>query len=430
MNKKIRIYLLTAISILCYSCKNAPENTLNNIDLIPGESGSYYTLDGKRVIHGKDFLWVDFFSDGLARVQLKKDNKVGYINKEGEIVIDAGKCSGYYGQYATGFWNGVAFKIPAEGEENAGKLVAFDTKGKTLFVLDAEPVTMFNKEGKAIVATGFDEEMNLCYATVDKSGNLTPINSENAHKRFYIEADQNNYLIHSDRIVFGSADGQGIIDMKGKNVGFPTPSQSYLKFDKSGNILQRTKLEDEQKPNSYSSTLYNDNDEILDILTNEHEFITFDGDRYLYKYDNCYEYCDENGHPNQTIQEADIPLKNTYFLFHGAKYAFISAITPRKYVTYRLDREGNIKVFKDYSIITPLLGGKVYAAQDKDKHLILCNIEGIPLENIEQQDIYMESNTIFEERNTYDLPDYFSQMTSYGKPCIFIWWDHEGGTGL
>lgn len=74
----------------------------------PNESGySYIDTKGKTVINLPGYSWVDDFSDGLAAV--KKDRKVGYIDKTGKVVIPLEYTSG------NPFYTGIAY-VTRDGE--------------------------------------------------------------------------------------------------------------------------------------------------------------------------------------------------------------------------------------------------------------------------------------------------------------------------
>lgn len=421
-----RIFLWSVIAMAFCSCVRESHNLLEDIDLIPAGSGSYYTLEGKRVIDGSEFTSVDFFSDGLARVV--KDGRVLYINKKGETVIDAGTCS--QGMYATGFWNGVAWKIPDEGKY-AGQLVAFDTEGKELFGIQAQPVTMFNKQGKALIAIEGDKgDEYLDYAVVNKSGTLFPLNILPESEYIIIPPDFNNFVIHNNRVIFKSSKGDGVADLKGYMVIEPwTYDYSAPGYDLKGNVIAHC------PGNNPIEYLLNKNGKELCSGPDDRGFVIdcLDGDRYRYEMyvslfspevpEGDYAFGDEYGNVTHVFDHLNL----SRCCFNGEKYAFLCNgydTQTQKFVTYRFDREGNTRRYP-YKMLTPLLGGKVYVAEDGRHRLILCDANGEMLDGAKECDIHAEKTLFLRNGIPYDANEDLPYSTSYGRPYIYIWWNSD-----
>lgn len=191
--------------------------TFDDIDLIPLEDPetrtySYYGLDGQKAIDGR-FEAADFFSDGLAKVRLGKEDDFRnvFIDRKGHEKIDLSPYEG-----ATGFWNGFAWAL-----RKNGAFVALAPDGEEVFEVPGRPVSMFNREHKALVQ--IDERE---WAIVDGRGRMKPIPTE------YEIAPTAE--IHADRLVVNSIDGDGVIDLDGRVIVPPGTYSDIRPFDVNG----------------------------------------------------------------------------------------------------------------------------------------------------------------------------------------------------
>lgn len=357
-SKIIKMIASLAILLLAAGCGDSSENTklLENIELIPVRMSevkgdlraTYLTLDGKQAFD-KRFFDADFFSDGLAKVTTLVDEKYllySFINTKGETVFDAPYKN------VTGFWNGRAW---AEKEDS---VVALNTKGEEVFVLDGTPETMFNADGKALVKT---KDGN--YGIVDKSGKVRLLADT-------LSVDTSFPIIYANRLVVRNKDyKKGIIDLKGNVIvdfgvydgispydvngcAIVTVDREFMRIDKDG-----------KKISEFSFS-----------LPRLGEFIGHcDGDLYVYvghvqiDYYPCnlyHSWRDKSGNEVGELADMTKVAKAATYIgaifqgFYGGEYAY--------WGNFRIDRKGNVTEMPFKKAVSPLIGGKVLFAEFLD----------------------------------------------------------------
>lgn len=336
MKTKILIFCaIVYVAIFFSACGNGTNSPLADIDLIPMDN-AYYTLDGKLAFEG-DFIGADFFSDGLARVLVGM--KYAFINKKGEKVFDAGECYN-----VTGFWNGIAWKM------TEGGYIALDTEGKELFTTFAEPVTMFNADGKALVE-GQTEDGKTVYGTIDRMGNITQFQGD-----FVIYGKENSRVIHSDRIIVRCNPGglPAVIDMQGKVIVEPGIYSSIAPFDLNGCAIVRK--------DNMDGIIDKDGKELFMDTEEKYQWISCDGDWYSYCLkgrDNGFVWGDKKGNIKLGPLEDNLTFAWNKYAFSGKE---------------RYDRKGKSEQTGNH-IETPLLGGKITIAYSNQGYY-MCDEKG------------------------------------------------------
>lgn len=156
-----------------------------------------------------------FFQEGLARVA--KNGKLGYINVKGEVVIDFtyDDCGHFY--------QGLAYYMSAT--EKYGYI---DKKGKIIINAEWDYAEEFNQNKQAIVAN-IDNEYNYTYALIDNKGETVIGGLDD------IEDHNELYIIIKDDVC-------SIINTKGKTVNDGT----YHDFYEIGDFILMAVLNDEE----------------------------------------------------------------------------------------------------------------------------------------------------------------------------------------
>lgn len=194
MNK---VLLFFVISLVFYSCQNKESQDKNEYDLIPvklGDKWGYINKEGNYVINPQ-YKYAGFFSDEVAIVA-NQDSLFGYINKKGEYLIQPT----YKG--VTSFEDGIALVVPVNGF-----ISAIDQKNQIKFVLkDVLKASGFS-EGLAVV------KQNNLYGFIDKAGTFV-IKPQFGYARDFKEG----LAVVLDPKNKGNGNGLGFIDKTGKIV--------------------------------------------------------------------------------------------------------------------------------------------------------------------------------------------------------------------
>lgn len=412
--KKNSFPLLLVIALVAISCGKSYKNPLDEIDLIP-LGNSFYSFEGKKVIDGDGvFREVDFFSDGLALVFLKGGG-AAYIDKDGKVVIESEG-----GTHSSGFWNGVAFKRVMRSSDKKELTIAFDTSGKELFSTEAEPITMFNAKGKALFKIAEDE-----YSLCDKSGKMTKVQHRDDCRWIHFRPSDNNFVLHSDIMMFSCSHGIGIMDTEGKILIEPGQDdyQSGWVIDCNGNIMT---YKCENDGNKYY--LLNKNGEVL--FETFRYTIDCDVDRYLCthydgsKRKTTYFWCNEKGDTLQKLVETDYESYiRPYYL--GGEYAIYQ---DNNYRWNCLDRKGMSLPIPCDGVCSPLLGGKVYviySLKDGKYKYHLMTADGDIIYNTVGSDIYhAEVESIGKRLAMNDNYRVIGEhRISRGQPYVYVWWE-------
>lgn len=360
--------VISGLAALLTACGggNSSTNSLGDIDLIPvymkddnGKTlGTYLTPDGKRAFD-KEFFSVDFFSDGLALVKQIVDDKYiqySFINTKGEKVFDAP-------EKVTGFWNGLAW---ARKEDKT--IVALNTKGEEVFVLDGSPRTMFNADGKALVKN----KDGVC-GVVDKKGAVSLLPDT-----LVVDTDP---VIYANRLVVRNNNTglSGVINLKGDVMVDFGVYRAIYPFDVNGCARAET--------DEGSVWIDKDGKKLSDVEFRLPKIGRFeshcDGDLYLFAgngqvdYRPCelyHSWRDKNG--NEVGQLADLGrvakaathVGAIFRGFYGNEYAY--------WGNFRIDRKGNVMEMPFHKALSPLIGGKVMFADLDDGKIGLFNKEG------------------------------------------------------
>lgn len=239
-----KLYYFLILALIFNACNLINREAHESIDLFPvrvGEKWGYVNTKGKMVITAQ-FQEAELFSDGLARVGVKKDSTIwyGFINKSGEISIEC--------QYkdVTCFSEGIAWVVKPKGHP-----IAIDNKGKEIFSMaDAEVVTPFSdglaafakinskgdlkwgfcdKKGKTVInpifeaVQGFSEGLAIVKDTNDKWGYIDK-------KGNMVVPYQFDYATHfkDGFATFSLGDKWGIINKKGKIILNPQYDLLYM----------------------------------------------------------------------------------------------------------------------------------------------------------------------------------------------------------
>ncbi|MEY8686861.1 WG repeat-containing protein [Bacteroides sp. AN502(2024)] len=347
-----------AVLLLAAGCRNSSENTklLEDIELIPVRMSevkgdlrtTYVTLDGKQAFD-KRFFDADFFSDGLAKVTTLVDEQylqTSFINTKGETVFDAPYKN------VTGFWNGRAW---AKKEDS---VVALNTKGEEVFVLDGTPKTMFNADGKAMVKT---KDGN--YGIVDKSGAVSLLADT-------LTVVTSFPIIYANRLVVRNKHGkEGIIDLRGNVIVDFGVYTNISPYDINGCALVSVDGE--------SIWVDKDGKKLADEEFGISQLGRFhghcDGDLYVYvgsgqvDYYPCtfyHSWRDKNGKEVGELADLGRVAKEAAYVggifqgFYGSEYAY--------WGNFRIDRKGNVTEMPFKKAVSPLIGGKVLFAKFLD----------------------------------------------------------------
>lgn len=347
-----------AVLLLAAGCGNSSENTklLEDIELIPVRMSevkgdlrtTYLTLDGKQAFD-KRFFDADFFSDGLAKVTTLVDEQYllySFINTKGETVFEAPYKN------VTGFWNGVAW---AKAKDT---VIALNTKGEEIFVLDGTPKTMFNANGKALVET---KDGN--YGIVDKSGAVSLLADT-------LTVDTSFPIIYANRLVVRNEHyKKGIIDLKGNVIVDFGVYDEIFPYDVNGCAVVTM--------DSEFMRIDKDGKKISDFSFSLPRLGEFnghcDGDLYVYvghvqiDYYPCdlyHSWRDKSGNEVGELADMTKVAKAATYIgaifqgFYGGEYAY--------WGNFRIDRKGNVTEMPFKEAVSPLIGGKVLFAKFLD----------------------------------------------------------------
>lgn len=385
-NNIVKILVVAGLAVLQSACSGGNSTKLlEDIDIVPlrhtGTGGTfiYFNLNGQQAFEG-EFMRAGLFSNGLAKVGKREDKTYStvFIDKQGKTVFDV---SGY--EEVTGFWNNMAW-----AKKEDGSVVALDTKGKEVFVLEGTPMSMFN-DGKALVKIESDK-----YGIVNTSGKITSIETEFEVKKVPV--------IYADRLlVYDNARGLGVIDLKGNVIVEPGFYGHIEAYDMNGcAVVQKSDLR-----GSAQSLIDKNGKELIDFEYN-YRSLKCDGDWYQFAQSVgnkvVYGWCDKHGKVKCTLSTQQLREeigRTSLWGFLGSDYAF--------WGSYKIDRKGQLVQLPAVAH-TPLLGGKSIVAGDRPR----CTLFSKDGQCLIGNEFYMEG----------DMKNLQEEETAKGYPYISTYW--------
>lgn len=283
--------------------KSTPSVVIDGRFCVKNSDGLYefYTAEKKFKQIGEEYLSVGYFSEGLAPV-VKKDSRITYINKDGEVVFELTKYKDDPIEVAYPFENGIA-----RVETSSGKSGCINTKGEfvvspiysSIFYAGENILLIMNEkkqwgyidykgkilvEPKYSVAHGFNDNG---YAMVEMDGKQIIINRKGKEilklkddMKISSWADENlmPYSIDNKSYGYLNLEGEKVIKLS-SNIKEPTSffngyatfknsDNDYGTIDEEGEIVIRAKYDELNMYNDF--ILYEDD--------NEWGFLSYSGD--------------------------------------------------------------------------------------------------------------------------------------------------------
>ena len=284
----------------CFGYYSVVQSFSEGIAFVKGAEDNWYALDKSGNITKLDesISWIEGFKEGMAVFGSKTDNKVGFINRDFEIVIPA-VCSS-----ASGFSEGLA--AVADPNEN---LIYIDKSGNTILETDYDYYSV------SYDTMRFFKDSIDSYSFHEGVAFLPKVRSKTATSNYYIDKSGNIVIDN----IYGSTFSQGLapaMDENG-NVGF---------IDKTGTFVIPAQYHSASSFNEYGTA-----------FVYSHECLPEE----LYTYEDYYEnYC---GCIN-TKGEIVIPIE---YYCNDYMYGFPNTTNG----IFKLYKDGYLHFFKSNGIL-------------------------------------------------------------------------------
>jgi len=292
----------------------------------------FYTAEKKFKQIGEEYLSVGYFSEGLAPV-VKKDSRITYINKDGEVVFELTKYKDDPIETAYSFENGIARVTTA-----SGKCGYINTKGE--FVVSPIYSSTFHA-GKNVLLV-MDEKEKWGYINYKGKTLVEPK--------------------YSDGYAFND-NGYAVVLMDGKQIVINKKGKEILKIKDGMKITEYT--DENLMPYSIDNKSYGylnlDGEKVIKLSSNIKEPSSFlNGYATFKNSDNDYGTIDEEGEVVIRAKYDELNMYNDFMLYKDDReWGFLSY-------------SGDVIKRACYKEILPFLEGNKYTyAKDGDEWILI-----------------------------------------------------------